>query len=160
VVLKGQYTKNKVRARDWAFTLLEVMLTVGLMGIMVVTLYAGLSYGFAQIQLSREDQRATQILAERMEVVRLVNWDQLVNLPGYVPTHFTASYSVQDPTHASAGSMIYSGDVLVTNAPVSESYAGDLRLIQISLSWQSGQLTHRRTMSTFVSRHGLQRFVY
>jgi type II secretory pathway pseudopilin PulG len=143
-----------------AFTLVEVMMGVGLMGIMLVSLYGGLSYGFAQIQLTREDERATQILAERMEVVRLLSWDQLVNIPGYVPKTFSDSYAVANPTNAPAGSLIYSGTILVTNAPVSESYAGTLRMVQITLTWQSGKVKHQRTMTSLVSEYGLQKYVY
>jgi prepilin-type N-terminal cleavage/methylation domain-containing protein len=142
------------------FTLVEVMAAVAVMGIMFVSLYAGLSFGFGQIRLSREDERATQVLAERMEVVRLLTWDELVNIPGYVPTQFTASYSVVNPTNAPASSYIYSGIVVITNAPMSETYSNDVRMVQISLSWQSGKVTHSRQMTTFVSRYGLQNYVY
>lgn len=136
------------------------MVSVAVMGVLFVSLYAGLTFGFSQIQVSREEERATQILAERMEVVRLLSWDQVVNLPGYVPTNFTASYSVTNPTNAPTGSLIYTGTVVVTNAPVSETYSNDMRMMVISLSWQSRGLTHRRTMSTMVSRYGLQNYVY
>src|SRR6516165_10390314 len=81
------------RGRE-GFTLVEVMMAVAVMGVMLIGLYGGLGYGFKQIQLAREDERATQIMAERMEVVRLLSWDQLVNLPGYVPTNYTESYSL------------------------------------------------------------------
>jgi prepilin-type N-terminal cleavage/methylation domain-containing protein len=143
-----------------AFTLIEVMVSVGVMGVLLVSLYAGLTFGFAQIQVGREEERATQILSEKMEVVRLLSWDQVVNLPGYIPSTFTASYSITNPTNASAGSLIYSGTVQVTNAPVSENYSNDLRIVKISLNWQSRGLTHTRNMTTFVSRYGLQNYVY
>jgi type II secretory pathway pseudopilin PulG len=140
--------------------LIEVMMAVGVLGVLLVSLYAGLTFGFAQIQVSREEERATQILSERMEIVRLLSWDQLVNLPGYVPSTFSASYSIVNPTNPPAGSLIYSGTVVVTNAPLSESYSNDVRMMQISLTWQSRGLTHRRTMTTFASRYGLQNYVY
>lgn len=137
------------------------MMGVGVIGIMSISLYAGLSFGFAQIQLSREEERATQILAERMEVVRLLSWDQLVKLPGYVPKSFKASYSIDNPTNAPTGSLMYSGTVSVpTNAPVSESYGQNMRMIQITLTWQSGKRSQQRTMSTFVYRNGLQNYIY
>ncbi len=143
-----------------AFTLVEVIFAVALLGILSVSLYGGLAFGFTQIQLSREDERATQILSERMEVVRLLNWDQLVNFAGYVPSTFKASYSITNPTNAPAGSLIYSGTVVVTNAPISETYSNEMRMIQITLTWQSGKVTHQRTMTTFAARYGLQNYVY
>jgi len=152
------YTRNR-KSQDQAFTLIEIMVSVGVMGVLLVTLYSGLTFGFAQIQVGREEERATQILSEKMEIVRLLTWDQLVNLPGYLPSTFNASYAVANPTNAPVGSLIYSGIVQVTNAPVSENYSNDLRLVKISVSWQTRGLTHSRTMSTLVSRYGLQTYV-
>ncbi len=48
----------------------------------------------------------------------------------------------------------------MTNAPITESYSNGLRMIQIQLTWQSGNLTHTRQMTTFVSQYGLQKYVY
>jgi prepilin-type N-terminal cleavage/methylation domain-containing protein len=143
-----------------AFTLIEVMVSVGVIGTLLVSLYAGLTFGFTQIQISREEERATQILAERMEIVRLLSWDQVVNLPGYVPTNFLASYSINNPTNTPAGALMYTGTVLVTSPPVTEVYSNDLKMMVISLSWFSRGLTHQRSMRTFISRYGLHNYVY
>lgn len=158
---KHQHRNRKSTLKsNQAFSLIEVMVSVGVMGILLVSLYAGLTFGFEQIQISREEERATQILSEKMEVVRLLSWDQLVNLPGYVPTNFTASYAVTNPTNAPTSSLVYTGTVVVTNVPISENYSNDLKLMQISLSWRSHGQTHKRTMSTYSSRYGLQNYVY
>jgi prepilin-type N-terminal cleavage/methylation domain-containing protein len=148
------------QSRQEAFTLIEVVVSVAVLGILLVSLYGGLTFGFSQIQVTREEERATQILSEKMEIARLISWDQLVNLPGYIPTNFTASYSIANPTNIPAGSLIYSGTVTITNAPVSENYSNDLKMLVISLAWQSRGINHRRAMTTFVSRYGLQNYVY
>jgi hypothetical protein len=95
-----------------------------------------------------------------MEIVRLLSWDQVVNLPGYVPSTFTASDSVTNPTNAPSSSLIYTGTVVITNAPISEAYSNDVRMMLLSLSWRSRGVTHQRTVRTFVSRYGLQNYVY
>src|ERR1041385_931076 len=95
-----------------AMTLVEVMVAVGVMGTMLTALYAGFAYGFSEIRLARENVRATQILEERMEVVRLLNWDQVVNLPGYIPATFTAPFYADNPTNPPPGTFIYTGTVL------------------------------------------------
>ncbi len=123
-------------------------------------LYGGLSFGFAEIQLSREDVRATQILEERMEVLRLFNWDQVVNQPGYIPATFTAPFYAANPSNSTGGGFVYSGTVIVTNAPITENYSNDLRMIQVQVTWTSGKLTRTRQMTTFVSQYGVQKYVY
>src|SRR5216117_2837899 len=81
-----------------AFTLVEVMVGVGVMGIMMVSLYAGFAFGFSQIRLARENVRATQVLEERMEVIRLVNWNDVIT-SDYVPTKFTAPFYTDNQTN-------------------------------------------------------------
>ena len=153
----GRFPRIVLRS---AFTLMEVMIAVAVMGIMLVTLYGGFTFAFAETRLARENVRATQILQEKMEVVRLFNWDQLVNTPGFVPTTFTAGFYANNPTNSANGNFTYSGQVTVTNAPIAESYSGDLRMVQIQVSWKSGGITRKRQMTTFVCQYGLQKYVY
>jgi hypothetical protein len=136
------------------------MMGVALMGLLFASLYAGLSYGFAEVSLSREEARATQILTERMEVVRLLNWDQVANLPGFIPASFTDYYYSGGSTNAPTNSLVYYGTVVVTNTPITETYSNQLRMIQIAVTWQSGRLIHTRQMTTFVSQYGLQNYIY
>jgi len=150
----------KLHLSGSAFTLVEVMMGVAVMAIMLVTLYGGFTFSFAQTRLARENVRATQILQEKMEVARLYNWDQVVNQPGYIPTNFTESFYANNPTNTSTTNFVYSGTVLVTNAPITETYAGDLRMIQIQVTWKSGNVMRKRQMTTFVSQYGLQKYVY
>ncbi len=141
-------------------TLVEVIVGVGVLAIMTLSLYAGFAYAFAEIRLMQENARATQILTERMELVRLLNWDQVVNLPGYIPTNFTAPFYADNPTSPGANAFLYTGTVLVTNALGAETYAKDLRMIQIQVSWLSGTVLRQRQMTTFVSQYGMQKYVY
>ena len=83
-----------------------------------------------------------------------------MNLPGYVPAIFTAPYYTANGTNAAAGSLIYTGTVLITNAPVTETYAGDLRMVRIAVTWTSGNITHQRRVATFVSQYGMQKYIY
>ena len=111
---------SPLNAYQSAFTLVEVMVGVGVMGMMLVTLYAGIEFGLKEMRLARENIRATQVLEEKMEVVRLFNWDQVINLPGYIPTTFTAPFFANNPTNPPPGSFTYTGTVLVTAAPLTD----------------------------------------
>jgi len=138
-------------------TLVEIMVALAVLAFMTVSLYAGFSSGFAVLRLARENLRATQILAERMEVLRLIKWDDVT--PGFIPASFTAPFYANDETNSNSR-FLYSGTFIVTNAPIDESYSTNLRMIQITLTWNSGSITRTRQMSTYVSRYGLQNYVY
>ena len=138
-------------------TLVEVMVALSVLAFMVVSLYAGFSSGLAVLRVARENLRATQILAERMEVLRLIKWDDVA--PGFIPMSFTAPFYANDETNNTAH-FAYMGTVIITNAPITESYADNLRMIQINLTWNSGNISRSRQMSTYVSKYGLQNYVY
>src|SRR5689334_4578516 len=81
-------------------TLVEIMVALAVLAFMTVSLYAGFSSGFAVLRLARENLRATQILAERMEVLRLIKWDNVA--PGFIPSSFTAPFYANDETNSNA----------------------------------------------------------
>jgi len=139
-----------------AFTLVETVVGMAVTVVVILSLYAGLNLGFASVQSARENLRATQILTEKMEVVRLCNFDQLTT-PGYLPTSFTVYY--YESTAASNGPA-YSGTLSITSAAPSANYSNDLRLVTISVTWQTKNTPRTRSLSTLASRYGIQRYVY
>jgi prepilin-type N-terminal cleavage/methylation domain-containing protein len=141
-----------------AFTLVEVMVALSVGAIMFVGLYAGFSTGFAVIQVARENLRAVQILQEKMETIRLYNWNQVTNV-GFIPTNFVETfYSVG--TNVSSG-ILYTGAISIGRAPMDhENYAHDLRMVSVHLTWESGKVLRKREMHTLVSRYGLQNYIY
>jgi prepilin-type N-terminal cleavage/methylation domain-containing protein len=160
-----QFDQSAANARPVAqsgYTLVEVIVAVSLLGFMIVSLFAGFSTGFAVLRIARENMRATQILEERMEVLRLIKWDD-VNSPGFIPTNFIAPFyppDSSDATNSTASGIAYTGTVSVINAPIAETYAKNMRAIQINLTWTSGNITRSRQMTSYVSRYGLQNYVY
>ncbi len=139
------------------FTLVEVMIGVAVMAVMFISLYLGFTQGFAVIQLARENLRATQVLQEKMETVRLYTWDQL-NTAGFIPATFTAPFYATGTQ--STGGLIYNGTVSISNPAMAESYAGDMKQIDVQLTWTSGSVQRLRTMRTLVSRYGLHNYIY
>ena len=116
------------------------------------------SFTFFTLRMARENQRATQIILEKVETIRLYTWDQ-VNSNGFVPRTFTDYYDPQ----ALSGSrgVLYSGTMAITNVPFSTSYSTNLRHLTVTLSWNTaGTMPRFRTLSTLVAKDGLQNYVY
>ena len=135
---------------------MDVLIAILVISVMFVSLYLGFSQGFGVIQVARENLRATQILQEQMETVRLYTLDQL-NDTNVVPRTFEAPFF---PTGQTNGGLIYRGTIDVTPPPASESYAADLRLVVVQVNWTSGSAPRQREMRTMVSRYGLHNYVF
>jgi type II secretory pathway pseudopilin PulG len=147
--------KLSSRLRE-AFSIVEVLIGMAVAGIVFVSLYAGISAAFGVLQMTRENLRATQIMVEKMETIRLYNWQQL-NETGFIPQTFTAPYH---PLGDGDGGLLFSGKLVITNAPFNHTYAEDVRLIRVELNWTSGRVERKREMSTLVTRNGLQNYIY
>lgn len=145
--------KPRAAAAQQAFSLTEVMFAALIVGGVFVSLFVAISQGFAVIQTARENLRATQILQEEMEVLRVLNWDQITTNPP--PWNFTAAFY---PTGGTNQGVLYNGVVNITNSTSTASYAGDMKLITVSLSWKGGNITRNREMRTLVTRYGLHNY--
>jgi Tfp pilus assembly protein PilV len=139
------------------YTLAEIMVAVGLFIVMFLALYMGFAASFTVIQSARENLRATQILMQRMETVRLYTWDQL-NSSTYVKPTFTDAYAPLGVT--------YHGTVSVS-APThlgSPSYANNMKTVTVEVTWTNAtggtKVGRRREMVTQVSRFGLQNYIF
>ena len=132
------------------------MMAVATGSLMFVTLYLAIAQGVVVVKSCRENLRATQILEEKGETIRLISWNQITN--GFVPQTFTNYY---DPT-ASSGKqgVVYQGLMSIASAPVSETYASTMRQFVITVNWTSAGVQHQKAFSTFVSQYGLQNYVY
>jgi len=142
------------RCRFAAFTLIEGMIGVAVMGVVFVSLYTGMASGFQSIRTAQENLRATQVMTEKFEAIRLYNWEQ-INTPGFIPDTFTARYA----PNASNPGITYSGTIRIS--PMGpEPYTTDMRMVTVVLTWQSGPRTNTRVLTSYVGRYGLQNYVY
>ncbi|HXG46217.1 MAG TPA: type II secretion system protein [Methylomirabilota bacterium] len=139
------------------FSLLEVTVGMGVIGMTAAALFSGFTSGFFNMQMARENLRATQIMLEKTETIRLYNWSQITS-NGFIPATFTEAY---DP-HASGTNhgIVYTGTVSIANVPFTNSYSANMRLITVRVSWRTGELDRSREFSTFVSRDGLQDYIF
>jgi prepilin-type N-terminal cleavage/methylation domain-containing protein len=147
-------THQRNRRRQSAFTLLEVMIGVVLMGVMFVSLYVGFSSGFAIIRLARENLRATQILQEKTETLRLLTWEQLSQMKLEMAEPF---YSTDSSLQSGLTYDLYIS--IPSASPVTDAiYAPDIRQVTVEARWTSGGVERRRSMTSYASRYGLHRY--
>ena len=59
------------------FALVEIVTGMLILGVVVVALYAALASAFTTVNLERDNLRATQIMIEKMEVVRMFAWEEI-----------------------------------------------------------------------------------
>src|SRR5438309_11552711 len=117
-----------------AFTLMEVLVAVAIISIEFVSLYLGMTQGFAIVQVARENLRATQILQEKMETIRLYTWDQITN-NGFIPPTFTAAfYPAGSQTNNQGATYQGTGATSDVPPPLSPaSYAKDTKLVVVQV---------------------------
>jgi type II secretory pathway pseudopilin PulG len=152
--------QNADRARsEQAFTMVEALFAMALSGIMFLALYSGLASGLTTVKMARENTRATQILLEHMEIVRLYRWEQVTNIGVFMPTNkFVVPYYKDGNTNSS---LSYTCQVRVAACPLGTAYADDMRKVTVQVDWSPmGQSYRTRSMSTYVTRSGLQNYVW
>jgi type II secretory pathway pseudopilin PulG len=140
-----------------AFSLFEATMAMAVVGICSLALFSGFTSGFFNIQLARENLRATQIMLEKTETLRLYNWDQ-VNTAGFVPTNFVAKYDPNAPDGSQG--LTYNGTLTIGSTALSTSYSNDVRLVVVTVAWKTGGIDRNREFTTYIARNGLQTYIY
>jgi type II secretory pathway pseudopilin PulG len=145
---------------DAGFTLSEASIGIAIFGICFGALLAGLTWNVSVVKLSRETVRATQVMEEKLDTIRLYSFDQ-INTPGFITNQFFVPFS---PTNAFSTSsppgITYTGVITIGTSPLTESYRSNLLQITIDLYWPSTPQVRHAQMSTFVSKYGMQGYIY
>src|SRR5580765_2676209 len=122
-------------------SIMEVVISTLILSIMAAGFMGCFGYGFYVMELARENQRATQLILEKFETIRLYNWDQVLT-PGFIPDSFDDVYDPQ----SGGGGVAYHGTVTVRNVPFNTSYKANMRELVVTLTWTSlRNLTRTRT---------------
>lgn len=161
--LRAQYPNNFQQKNGHSgFTLVEVMVGVLIMGVVLTSVFSGILYGNTEVQRSRENLRATQVVLEKMEGIRLYTFDQLVS-SNMFPTTFTANYYPLATGSQSPG-VTYYGKFTISDAGTGADYNSNIRLVTVSVIWtnQIGNqaVAQTRQMKTLVARYGIQNYSF
>ena len=138
-------------------TLVDVILAIALLGVMAGGVLGCFRYGLFVMQLARENQRATQIALAKVETIRIYNWSQVTN-GTFIPTAFTDVYDPTGPTNGRGA--IYTGTLCITNFPLNTSCAANMRQLTVTLNWTTRNVSHTRSVSTYIAKDGMQNYVY
>jgi prepilin-type N-terminal cleavage/methylation domain-containing protein len=139
-------------SRHRAFTLMEVLMAMAVVGVTVVALYSAFSWGISVVQRAREHSCATQVLLQKAESLRLYTWNQ-IGSNGFIPATFFAPYPLGN---TNSPQFWFQGTVTLSNPPIAAAYSNDIKQVSIVLTWARSGPTQTREMSTFVARNGLQ----
>lgn len=168
VIVYKNLTRGRKSRRQAGFSLMEIIIALFVMAIIYCALFVGVSTNFRLLQTVREDVRATQIIVSRIERLRLCAWnnDQLFNTT-IVPTNFTDYFYPLGLNGSTNTGTRYSGSMSISQSPTitpGATYYTNMALVTVTITWTNGPrnslVAHTRSMSTYVSRFGMQNYVY
>jgi len=154
------FTASQFPRNYRAFTFVEVMVATSIALFLFISFYAALASGIGTIQIARENVRATQIMVNRMEGIRLCRWDQLTDTT-LVPTNFTETFYPNAPIGNQG--FTYTGTITIAPAALANpatSYSTNMYRVTIQLDWQSTGPPHTRQMTTYCAKYGIQNYVW
>lgn len=146
-------TSQNAGWRVRGFTLIEVMVSVALLALMLAALYPAFILGFANVKTTREEERATQIVTQKLESLRLCTWTSLSNYPSTFVDYYTPQ--------TTAKGTVYGGTITIVGASaLPAGYRDKVKLVTISVYWtnyvNSAPVVHNRQMQTLAAYWGLQ----
>jgi len=156
---RAQIGACRAHRTDAGFTLVEAVIGLGILGLCVAALSAGLTFNVSTVKYGRETIRATQIMEEKLDTIRLYTWDR-INTPGYITSPFYVRFFPTNAFSSQALGVTYTGTVTIATAPLTGAYKSNLVKITVDLYWPSKPQVRHAQMSTFVGKYGLQSYVY
>ncbi len=153
-----------------AFTIVESLVSACVVGVLFISLYSGITAGFGALNSARENLRATQVLIDKMETLRLYNWNQVSTFgssTSYIPSFFTESFfptttnysSSTVSTGATGGGFVYYGEVAIADSGFTQNYSNSVKLVTITVRWTNG-IPRSQTMSSYTAQYGIQKYIY
>ena len=136
--------------------------------VVFVAVFGTMTMGLSTTQASRENLRATQIMLDKMEGIRLYNWTQLTNSSFLVSSFTNWFFETNNigATSATGNGVMYTGSISVaTSTNMPSVYSNAMRVVTVTVGWNSGNwlqspITHTRSMATYVSQNGMQNYIF
>ena len=141
------------------FTFIETMVAILTGAVMLAALYSSFAFGYGAVKLMREDLRATQILLQRTETLRLTSFSAIQS------GTFTDYYDPSAVTNGNSGA-VYT-ITITTNAPTSSDmpvqpvyYMNKMRKVTVTATWTNANQLRTRSLITYATQSGIENYVY
>jgi hypothetical protein len=143
---------------EYAFTLVETIVATLVAALLLPTLYACFGYCFSLVQVTRENLRATQIIVQRMEEIRLASYKSVQSSSTF-PAAVVEYFNPSAPTNSGGAAYTVNYSWAAGPATLPPSYRSNMVVVTVTASWKSGKVQETRSMQTYVSRFGIQKYV-
>ena len=107
------------------------------------------------VRSCQENENVTQIMSEKLDTIRLYNWNQVNSLGRFLPTNFVVGI---EPLLTNSRPF-YTGNISVVTAPIPEDYRSNLLQVTVKVDWVSGNRPQSQSMVTYVAKYGLQTYI-
>lgn len=141
---------SKKRSGKEAFTLVEVVVSMVLLGIIFSSAFSTYMLGIDMINDAREELRASQIIQSEIERLRTKNWTQLCSLT-----------QVDTVTPRGEFAAYYADKYTAFRYLIELNTAGDKMLVAIRVHWTNSKgQTSVRWFNTIFVQNGLNDYYY
>ncbi len=143
------------------YTVREAVTAVALAGFVTVTLGAVLSAGGNLIQSARQNLRASQVLMEKAEALRLFAGSQVSDTNSYRQPLFVEPH---DPRGAGfeASRVQYAG--YLSGTGLADTTRPNLRPVTLTLCWTNSEgakpVVHTRAVQARLARNGTPKYIW
>lgn len=158
------------------YTMVEVLMSTAILGVGFIGLIQGMTVGSEELDTSRKQQIATQIVAAEIERLRGGSWDTVANLPAagtitindsgaiagdqtsFALTNYTTS-TADDNTALSGLAKRFSCSFVRTRLRPTLASAATVTFVKMvyTVTWTSNTgRVYSRTTETYVGKNGLQ----
>lgn len=149
---------TKRQRHESAFTIPEVVIAAVLLAFSWIALNSAITNAYMIVRSARENLRATQIMVEKTEQLRMYNWNQILALTSVQSTNYFDPSSNTPP--------VYTVTVSAPQIPANlgaVSYQNDMRTFIVSVSWYTyngkTNVFHTDSMQTHVAHLGMNSYV-
>jgi len=138
-------SSNKSRGRG--FTLIEVLITIFILAVVVLTLITVFVYGFNLLSRMKQVALATEIAQEEAENFRNMSFEDILALP------LSGTFTHEDLNHVSLKNS--SASYIIEDVP------GDLedkiRKLTLTITWDYRGQEMRKDVVTYINRYGVNK---